>query len=39
MHFDASAGLHELGLAPQPVDLSLAEAVAWFREVGWAEGL
>lgn len=35
MHFDASASLAELGLTPRPVDESLADAVAWFREVGW----
>jgi dihydroflavonol-4-reductase len=35
MHFDASASLAELGLRPRPVRQSLAEAVAWFGEVGW----
>jgi dihydroflavonol-4-reductase len=35
MHFDASRSLGELGLQPRPVRDSLAEAVAWFREVGW----
>jgi hypothetical protein len=29
--------LSELGLAPRPVDESLAEAVAWFREMGWVQ--
>jgi dihydroflavonol-4-reductase len=35
MHFDASASLAELGLTPRPVEQSLADAVAWFRAVGW----
>ena len=35
MHFDATRSLHELGLKPRPVSESLAEAVAWFRSVGW----
>ncbi len=35
MHFDASASLAELGLTPRPVEQSLADAVAWFRKVGW----
>jgi dihydroflavonol-4-reductase len=35
MHFDATASLRELGVTPRPVAESLAEAVGWFREVGW----
>ena len=35
MHFDARRSLDELGLQPRPVAESLADAVAWFREVGW----
>jgi dihydroflavonol-4-reductase len=35
MHFDASRSLAELGVTPRPVRDSVAEAVAWFREVGW----
>jgi dihydroflavonol-4-reductase len=35
MQFDASASLAELGLTPRPVAQSLADAVAWFREMGW----
>jgi dihydroflavonol-4-reductase len=35
MHFDPSRSLAELGLTPRPVRDSLAEAVAWFRHVGW----
>jgi dihydroflavonol-4-reductase len=35
MHFDASASLAELALEPRPIEQSLADAVAWFREVGW----
>jgi dihydroflavonol-4-reductase len=36
MHFDASASLRELGVTPRPAAESLADAVAWFRAVGWA---
>ena len=36
MHFDASQSLAELELAPRPIDESLADAVRWFREMGWA---
>ncbi len=35
MHFDASRSLAELGIAPRPVRESIAEAVRWFREMGW----
>jgi dihydroflavonol-4-reductase len=35
MHFDATRSLAELGIAPRPVSDSIAEAVGWFREVGW----
>jgi dihydroflavonol-4-reductase len=35
MHFDASRSLAELGIAPRPASESIAEAVKWFREVGW----
>jgi len=35
MHFDSRRSLEELGLAPRPVQASIAEAVAWFRNVGW----
>jgi dihydroflavonol-4-reductase len=35
MHFDASRSLAELGLTPRPVGESIAEAVAWFKAVGW----
>lgn len=35
MHFDPRRSLDELGLEPRPVRESLAEAVAWFRTVGW----
>jgi dihydroflavonol-4-reductase len=38
MHFDASASLCELRLTPRPVDGSLADAVAWFRRMGWLGG-
>ncbi len=35
MHFDPRRSLAELGLRPRPVRESLADAVAWFRQVGW----
>jgi dihydroflavonol-4-reductase len=35
MHFDARPSLDALGLRPRPVSESLADAVAWFRSVGW----
>ena len=35
MHFDASRSLSELGLTPRPSCESIADAVAWFREVKW----
>lgn len=35
MHFDAGNSLRELGLQPRPVADSLADAVAWFREIRW----
>ncbi len=35
MHFDASRSLAELGIVPRPVSSSIAEAVTWFRTVGW----
>lgn len=35
MHFDASLSLAELELEPRPVAKTLAETVAWFRQVGW----
>jgi dihydroflavonol-4-reductase len=35
MHFDAGPSLAELDLAPRPVEQSLSDAVAWFRQVGW----
>jgi dihydroflavonol-4-reductase len=35
MHFDPSRSLAELGLQPRPVQQSLADALAWFREQGW----
>jgi len=34
MHFDASRSLTELGLRPRPVRESIAEAVAWFANLG-----
>src|SRR5262249_14403210 len=35
MHFDARRSLDELRLRPRPVAEALADAVAWFRAVGW----
>jgi dihydroflavonol-4-reductase len=35
MHFDPRRSLDELGLRPRPVAEGLADAVAWFRGVGW----
>ena len=35
MHFDASKSLAELGITPRPARDSIAQAVAWFREVEW----
>jgi dihydroflavonol-4-reductase len=35
MHFDAGASLRELGLSPRPISESLADALAWYRQVGW----
>ena len=35
MHFDARRSLEELGLATRPIPDSIAEAVDWFRHVGW----
>jgi dihydroflavonol-4-reductase len=35
MHFDARRSLEELGLHPRPVAESLADAVGWFRIMGW----
>jgi dihydroflavonol-4-reductase len=37
MHFDASRSLAELGLSLRPVAESLAEAVSWYRYVGWLD--
>ena len=38
MHFDPLRSLGELGLRPRPVRESLADAVRWFREIGWLPG-
>jgi dihydroflavonol-4-reductase len=35
MHFDSRRSLDELGLRPRPVEQSIADGVAWFREMGW----
>ncbi len=38
MHFDLSRSLNELELKPRPVARSLADAVAWFRQMKWISG-
>jgi dihydroflavonol-4-reductase len=38
MHFDPRRSLDELGLRPRPIAGTLAETVAWFREVAWLDG-
>jgi dihydroflavonol-4-reductase len=35
MHFDTAASLAELGLSCRPISESFADAIAWFRAVGW----
>ncbi|HEY7329713.1 MAG TPA: NAD-dependent epimerase/dehydratase family protein [Gemmataceae bacterium] len=35
MHFDPARSLAELKLHPRPVAQTLAETVAWFRQLGW----
>ncbi len=35
LHFDARRTLAELDLKPRPVTRSLADAVGWFRQIGW----
>jgi dihydroflavonol-4-reductase len=35
MHFDPRRTLDELGLRPRPIAEALADAVAWFRVLGW----
>jgi dihydroflavonol-4-reductase len=35
MHFDASRSLTELNITPRLAIESIAEAVAWFKEMGW----
>ncbi len=35
MHFDARPSLDALGLQPRPINVALADAVAWFRAVCW----
>jgi dihydroflavonol-4-reductase len=35
MSFDARRSLDELGLRPRPVNEALADALAWYRTVGW----
>lgn len=35
MHFDPSESLKELQLQPRPLEESLADALAWYRQMGW----
>jgi dihydroflavonol-4-reductase len=35
LYFDPRRSLEELGLRPRPIGQSLAELVAWFKQVGW----
>ncbi|MFN4258750.1 MAG: NAD-dependent epimerase/dehydratase family protein [Gemmataceae bacterium] len=35
MHFDPRRSLAELNLSPRPVAEALADAVQWFRDMGW----
>lgn len=35
MHFDPRRSLAEIGLQPRPVAESLADALAWYRAMGW----
>lgn len=35
MTFDAADSLARLGVRPRPLEESIADAVAWYREVGW----
>jgi dihydroflavonol-4-reductase len=35
LHFDPRRSLDELGLKPRPVAQALADAVTWFRAMGW----
>lgn len=37
MHFDPRRSLAELDLHPRPIDESLAETIAWFRQQGWID--
>jgi dihydroflavonol-4-reductase len=37
MHFDTARSLAELGLSCRPISQALADAIAWFRAVGWLQ--
>lgn len=37
MTFDASSSLAELGLQPRPLSDSIADAVSFFRDMGWVQ--
>lgn len=35
MRFDASRSIGELKLSLRPIDTTLADAIAWYRDIGW----
>ena len=37
MHFDPAPSLAELGLSPRPLEESAADAVRWYRLMGWID--
>jgi dihydroflavonol-4-reductase len=38
MHFDPGPTLAELGVSPRPLEESAADAVGWYRLMGWIDG-
>lgn len=38
MHFDPTNSLQELGLTPRPLEESLTDALAFYREMSWISG-
>lgn len=38
MHFDPGPSLAELGVSPRPLEESAADAVRWYRLMGWIDG-
>ena len=35
MSFDPRRSLEELDIHPRPIQQSLADTIAWFRQIGW----